>query len=117
MTSKPKNTRVTIHGMAMLKNRRQLPEKANTYVFDGLFSCAEATNNDKDGIGSFRHYMGRNKRLKPDGTYDIHANVRISTLILLTSQLTINNLTNRSQATIPVETLKARTSQKTPSTF
>ena len=47
------------------------------YVYDGLFSCSEATNDDEDGVGSFRHYMGRKERMKPDGTYTIYAKVQL----------------------------------------
>ena len=78
MTSKIKNTRITITGLATLKNRREQPDKADTYIFDALFSCAEATNDEEDAIGSFRHYMGKNTRLKPDGTYAIRAKVTLA---------------------------------------
>ena len=75
MTSKSKNTRISLRGLTTLKNRRELPNKANTYVYDGLFSCADATNDDEDAVGSFRHYMGKKQTLKPDGTYAVYAKV------------------------------------------
>lgn len=75
MPSQPNNTQITLHGMTTLRNRREQPGKANVYIYDGLFSCAEATGDNDDGVGSFRHYVGKNKRLKQDGTYEVHAKV------------------------------------------
>lgn len=89
MSSKLPNCHITLHGMTTLKNRRELPGKANMFVYDGLFSCAEQTGEDDDGIGSFRHYVGRNTRLKRDGTYDIHA--KVGTFSLMTTT-TVHNM-------------------------
>jgi hypothetical protein len=87
MSEKPSNSRITLHGITMLKNRRPVPEKPNSFIYDGLFSCAELIEQNEDGIGSFRHYVGRNTKLKRDGTYDIHAKVRIASLIAPTASI------------------------------
>ena len=52
-----------------------MPDKPGHYIYDGLFSCAELTELDEDGIGSFCHYMGNDYELKEDGTYQMHAKV------------------------------------------
>lgn len=66
---------VDLRGMTTLKNRQPVPDKPGHYIYDGLFSCAELTELDEDGIGSFCHYMGNDYELKEDGTYQMHAKV------------------------------------------
>lgn len=72
-TDKANNCEIILRGMTTLRNRRQLPEKPLTYVYDGLFSCAEQL--DKDGVGTFRHFVGKDANVKRDGTYEMYAMV------------------------------------------
>lgn len=69
------NCRVALHGMATLKNRRSIPGKPYHYIYDALFSCADPSLVDEDGIGSFRHFVGRDDSIKQDGTYNVFAKV------------------------------------------
>ena len=75
------NGEIILRGMTTLRNRRQLPDKPLTYVYDGLFSCAEQL--DKDGVGVFRHFVGKDASLKRDGTYEITAMVNFSYSLFL----------------------------------
>ena len=61
-TDKANNCEIILRGMTTLRNRRQLPEKPLTYVYNGLFSCAEQL--DKDGVGTFRHFVGKDANVK-----------------------------------------------------
>ena len=71
MSSETNNCMVALRGMTTLKNRRPLPGKPGHYIYDALFTCAKPRNSEEDGIGSFRHYIGKDDSLKQDGTYDI----------------------------------------------
>ena len=70
------NCDIVLRGMTTLRNHRPLPDKPLTYVYDGLFSCAEQL--DKDGVGVFQHFIGKDASLKRDGTYEITAVVIIT---------------------------------------
>lgn len=59
---------ITLHGMVSLKNRRPAPGKPNTYIYDATFRCSEQT---KDGVVSFHHYIGQDRSRKLDDLYDI----------------------------------------------
>ena len=52
-----------------------------------MFSCVETTQDDEDGVGSFRHYVGKNARLKQPGTYEIHAKVCLLKIVRSTFSL------------------------------
>ncbi len=67
--------RIELRGLTTLKNRRVVPDKPNSYIYDALFSCAEANDESEDGVGSFRHYVGRDSSRKQDGTYEIEAKI------------------------------------------
>ena len=56
---KANKTQITLHGMVTLKNCQGHPEKPNTYIYNGLFTCAEVTGYNDVGIGSIWHYIGK----------------------------------------------------------
>ncbi|KAF8264721.1 hypothetical protein EI94DRAFT_1702997 [Lactarius quietus] len=74
-TTTPSNGRIILHSLTTIKNHRQIPGKPFSYVYDGLFSCADLANTDEDGVASFRHYVGRNPNTKQDGMYEVYAKI------------------------------------------
>jgi hypothetical protein len=79
MTStSPTNGRIILHGMTTVKNRRQIPGKPYSYVYDGLFSCADPPESDEDGVASLRYFVGKDPNMKQDGTYELYAKVGMS---------------------------------------
>ena len=67
------NCDVILHGMTTLRNRHHLTDKPFTYIYNGLFSCVEQL--DRDGVGLFHHFIGKDASLKQDRTYEISAMV------------------------------------------
>jgi hypothetical protein len=67
--------RVSVDGLASLQNRRQLPGKPNTFIYDVLLACAD---DERDGVASSRHYIAGDKTEKEDGFYMINSKVRRS---------------------------------------
>ncbi|KAH9017684.1 hypothetical protein EDB85DRAFT_1897523 [Lactarius pseudohatsudake] len=61
---------ISLSGLVSLENRRAVPGKPYTFIFDATFTCADTA---ADGIGSFRTYVGRDKTKKQDDTYEIIA--------------------------------------------
>jgi hypothetical protein len=74
-SEKTTNCRIALRGMTTLKNRRLIPGKPYHYIYDALFSCADPALVQEDGIGSFRHYIGRDDSIKQDGTYETFTKV------------------------------------------
>ncbi|KAH9032992.1 hypothetical protein EDB85DRAFT_1156842 [Lactarius pseudohatsudake] len=64
--------RVELCGMASLEERRAVPAKGYSYIYDAIFTCADSAS---DGVGSFRTYVGRDKNKKKDGVYEIRAKI------------------------------------------
>ncbi len=79
--------------MTMLENRRAVPEKPYSFIYDAIFTCAE--NPAVDGIGSFRCFVGRDKTKKQDNLYQICAKVRY--ILHLTPSFTCDQLGRRIQ--------------------
>ena len=77
----PQPGEITLHGLVNLDNRRPVPGKPNSFVFDAIFCCLEQT---RDGVGSLRHYIGIDKDKKTNDVYDIQAKVRTLRLVLHT---------------------------------
>ncbi|KAF8269201.1 hypothetical protein EI94DRAFT_1904871 [Lactarius quietus] len=72
ITIPPQQGDVILHGLMSLENRRPLPDKPNTFIYNTIFSCAES---DDNGVGSFRHYIGTDKNKKQDGFYETNARI------------------------------------------
>ncbi|KAH9025132.1 hypothetical protein EDB84DRAFT_1614023 [Lactarius hengduanensis] len=64
--------RICLSGMTALENRRAVPEKLNTFIYDATFTCAQSVI---DGVGSFRHYIGPNTNKKKDDLYELRAKI------------------------------------------
>ncbi|KAH9026337.1 hypothetical protein EDB83DRAFT_2319838 [Lactarius deliciosus] len=64
--------RIELFGMTSLEERRAVPGKGYSCVYDAIFTCADS---GRDGIGSFRTYVGRDKNKKKDGVYEIRAKI------------------------------------------
>ncbi|KAH9047958.1 hypothetical protein EDB83DRAFT_2317458 [Lactarius deliciosus] len=58
--------------MASLEDRRAVPGKGYSCIYDAIFTCADSANNR---VGSFRTYVGRDKNKKKDGIYEIRAKI------------------------------------------
>lgn len=69
----PQPGEITLQGLTSLENRRPAPGKPNSYIYDAVFPCTELS---RDGVGSFRHYVGEDKTKKQEDIYDIRAKVR-----------------------------------------
>ncbi|KAH9012884.1 hypothetical protein EDB84DRAFT_1444484 [Lactarius hengduanensis] len=61
---------ILLTGCATLENRRAVTKKPYSFIYDATFTCVES---GVDGIGCFRHYVGRDTGKKQDGLYDILA--------------------------------------------
>ena len=70
----PQPGEITLHGVLILANRRAVPGKPNSFVFDAIFPCSAET---RDCIGSFRHYIGAEQDQKLDDIYEVRAKVCI----------------------------------------
>ncbi|KAH9015616.1 hypothetical protein EDB84DRAFT_1443384 [Lactarius hengduanensis] len=64
--------RIELFGMTSLEERRAVPGKGYSCVYDAVFTCADS---GRDGVGSFRTYVGRDKNKKKDGVYEIRAKI------------------------------------------
>ncbi|KAH9034909.1 hypothetical protein EDB85DRAFT_1889629 [Lactarius pseudohatsudake] len=63
---------VSLSGLVSLENRRAVPGKPYTFIYDAIFTCADTT---VDGIGSFRTYVGRDKTKKQADTYEVRCKI------------------------------------------
>ncbi|KAH8979542.1 hypothetical protein EDB92DRAFT_1820942 [Lactarius akahatsu] len=64
--------RIELFGMTSLEERCAIPSKGYSCVYDAIFTCADS---GRDGIGSFRTYVGRDKNKKKDGVYEIRVKI------------------------------------------
>ena len=80
--------------MTTLRNRCPVVDKPYCYIYNGLSSCADLSDPDEDGIGSFQHYVGRDDNVKQDGTYEIHTKVKLSCALPQFAQLTTQQITS-----------------------
>ncbi|KAI9445708.1 hypothetical protein BJY52DRAFT_1194108 [Lactarius psammicola] len=63
-------------GCATLDNKRPIPQKPLSFVYDATFTCSDPPTAGEEGVGSFRHYVGsRSPDEKANGIYDIIAKV------------------------------------------
>ncbi|KAH9014909.1 hypothetical protein EDB85DRAFT_1898982 [Lactarius pseudohatsudake] len=66
-------TQILLTGCATLENRRLVPKKPFSFMYDASFACVET---GLDGVlGCLRHYVGRDTAQKQDGVYDILAKI------------------------------------------
>lgn len=74
MSSIPLNpAQIILSGCATFENRRSVPSKSLTFLYDVIFACSEQDH--EEGIGCLRHYVGRDLTKKEDGLYDFAAKV------------------------------------------
>ncbi|KAF8263445.1 hypothetical protein EI94DRAFT_1788514 [Lactarius quietus] len=68
---------IFLTGCATLENRRPVPQKPFTFIYDTIFSCIQPCKDQLDckGIGSFRHFVGTDTSEKKDGIYEIFAKI------------------------------------------
>jgi hypothetical protein len=105
MSKKPlAQAEIKLAGMTTLKNRRPLPDKPNTYVYDAVFSSGV-----DDAIGNFRHYVGPDNSEKDDGTYEVVAKVRYKPA---TEQINSNSINCRLSHS-KLDTIRTATNTKT----
>ncbi|KAH9014307.1 hypothetical protein EDB85DRAFT_2214500, partial [Lactarius pseudohatsudake] len=63
---------ISLSGLVSLENRRAVPGKPYTFIYDAIFSYADTT---VDGIGSFRTYVRRDKTKKQEDTYKVRCKI------------------------------------------
>ena len=71
-TDAPLARDVVLHALSSLENRRLLPDKPQSFIYDGIFSYGDPP---QDGVGSFHHFVGHDPNRKQDGFYQIEAKV------------------------------------------
>ena len=66
---------IILSGCGTLENRRPVPKKSLTFLYDVVFTCAE--RDQEGGVGCLRHYVGRDTSQKEDGLYDFATKVSL----------------------------------------
>ncbi|KAH9041358.1 hypothetical protein EDB85DRAFT_1886563 [Lactarius pseudohatsudake] len=64
---------IVLHGLTNLQQHRPVPGKGNTFIYDAIFTCGDASVDD--GVGSFRCYVGQDKSKKADDVYELEAKI------------------------------------------
>jgi hypothetical protein len=100
---------ILLSGIASLDNRRPVPGKPYSFIYDATFTCADAA----DGIGSFRCFVGSNASKKQDDLYDLQTKV----LLLFHSHNVTHDYDNRLSASDQDAISTASASETKTSTF